>query len=117
MSNITNVLYENTKSIYENSNDSKLRSDQAIIIEEFGSILGLREATLRTKGLQILIGFFKELGLEYGSMYIVSKECTIIDTVYTIGYLDKPNTFQVFIEGLNGNEEFIQAGILMNFVK
>ena len=106
---IAKQLYNNTEAIYLAESDAKKRSEQAIVFEELGVLLSLRDPALKADKADVLITFLGELGVDCSKMYVVSKEVTPIDTVYTIGYTHQPNQFSVIVEI---NSDGMQAGII-----
>lgn len=108
---ILKALYNNTEEQYLQEMDEVKKSAQSIVFEEFGILLGLRKPSFSVDKARAVAEFLEVTGFDYHNMYIVSKETTSIDTVYKVGYTDKPNTFDIIIEE---NDEGINAGLIIN---
>ena len=107
---ILKALYNNTEEMYLHEFDDIKKSAEAIVFEEIGILLGLREPSFSASKVKAVAEFLEITGFDYKNMYIVSKTSTAVDTVYKVGYINKSNTFDVIVEE---NDDMLQAGLII----
>lgn len=116
---LAQILYRNNFCKQNISSDTEV-SFLSICTEELRSVTGDREKMPSTDDLEKVILFIRNCGFDYFNMYIKRKDQNGFETVYTFGYLDKPNEFGVHVEheqclGQDGRQhDIVHIGILFD---